>query len=540
MQSGNQFTHPEEGKAKVTSVGRSPSLGKTFSVVALLSIVSKVAGLIRDIVVAQAYGTSFLADSYNYAYLFTGNILVLFGGLGGPFHSATVTTLSPKKDSAQAGTLMTQILFLTAIMLSFVTVMVFLLAPYIVQIVAGGYNCDAASHARFFQQTIWQLRVMSPLVLISGLIGISYGILNVYHKIFWPSLSPAIASVAIIIALLLFPNKESALPLAIGTLIGAFGQLFAQLPDMFRCGLKYRFSLEPVEGLSNFTKVLWPVFIGTSIGQLIIYVDSFFCSRIGEGAWTAISNANRLVQLPLGVLITAMLVPMLPRFTEQASAQKIDELKVELRRALSFLLFLAVPLSTVLLVLAGPIIRLLFQRGAFSANSTHLVTAALLLLIPSIIFYIGRDLITRVFYAFQDSRTPFYVAMLAIVVKIFFDWLFVVVYPLGVGGISLATSLITIFNLCCLSFLLKQKIGPLGLTKLLKPLFTMAIAAALSGLIIAFIFAKLQDCCASMSLPILTLKIGVATVFGATIYFVTCSLLGLEEPKMLTKRLLKR
>ncbi len=524
----------------MASSGRKPSLGKTFSVVALLSVVSKVAGLIRDVVVARAYGTSFLADSYNYAYLFTGNVLILFGGLGGPFHSATVTTLSGKKESEQAGPLMTQILFYTAVILSLVAVLIFALAPYIVHIVAGGYHCDAGDRARFFEQTIWQLKVMSPLIMISGLIGISYGILNVYDKVFWPSISPAIASAAIIVALLLFPNKESALPLAIGTLIGAFGQLFAQIPDMFRCGLRYKFSLARIEGLTDFIKVLWPVFIGTSIGQLIIYVDSFFCSRIGEGAWTAIANANRLVQLPLGVLITAMLVPMLPRFTEQAGAEKIDELKAEFRRALSFLLFLAMPLSTILLVLAGPIIRLLFQRGAFNANSTNLVTAALLLLIPSIIFYIGRDLITRVFYAFQDSRTPFYVAMLAIIVKIFFDWLFVIVYPLGVGGISLATSLITVFNLSCLSFLLKLKIGPLGLTKLLKPLLTMAIAALISGSIIAFVYQQLQLYNTSMALPMLSLKICIATAFGAAVYFLTCSGMGLEEPKMLTKRLLKR
>src|SRR5271154_1826587 len=110
---------------------RQHSLSKTFSLVALLSILSKVIGLIRDVVVARAYGTSFLADSYNYAYLFTGNILILFGGLGGPFHSATVTTLEPKKDNGQAGTLMTQILLFTAIILSFVTLIIYMIAPYI-------------------------------------------------------------------------------------------------------------------------------------------------------------------------------------------------------------------------------------------------------------------------------------------------------------------------------------------------------------------------------------------------------------------------
>src|SRR5271163_3650575 len=97
--------------------GKRPSMGRTFGVVALLSVISKIVGLARDIVVASAYGTSVLADAYNYAYLFTGNVLILFGGLGGPFHSATVTTLTPRKHAKNAGMLLSQIILCTAVLL---------------------------------------------------------------------------------------------------------------------------------------------------------------------------------------------------------------------------------------------------------------------------------------------------------------------------------------------------------------------------------------------------------------------------------------
>ena len=453
------------------------SLSRTFSLVALLSILSKVIGLIRDVVVAAAYGTSVLADAYNYAYLFTGNILILFGGLGGPFHSATVATLTPKRSSPDAGALIVQISYITAIALMVIGIIIFFFAPQIMQIVAGGYGVDEASRLQFFSETIMQLRVMSPLILLSGLIGITYGVLNVYNRIFWPSLSPAIASIAIIASILISNNHETSLPVAIGTLIGAFGQLFAQLPSMFSIGLKYRFTSNMVDGLSNYVKVLWPALISTSIGQLIIYVDSFFCANIGEGAWTAIANANRLIQLPLGVLITAMLVPILPRFTQMVANNKHEDLKFEFRRAISFLWFLALPLSAILLALPQPIIRLLFQRGAFNDQSTYLVTTALIYLVPSIIFYMARDLITRIYFAFHDSKTPFYIAIAAIFIKAFLDWLFVVVIPLGVAGISLATSLITIFNLLLLAFFLRPKLGLMGFHNLTKPVLLMIIAA---------------------------------------------------------------
>jgi putative peptidoglycan lipid II flippase len=517
-----------------------PSLGRTFSIVAVLSVISKVIGLARDVVVASAYGTSVLADAYNYAYLFTGNVLILFGGLGGPFHSATVTTLTPRKRADSAGVLMSQIILCSAFLLSIAAACVWLLAPYVVHLVAGGYDGTAQDRATFFEETTLQLRFMSPLVLLAGLVGISYGILNVYDRIFWPSLSPAIASIAIILTLLWFPNRESSLPLAIGTLIGAFGQLFAQIPQMLRCGLQFGFSEKAQDGLHDFVSVLWPAVFGTSIGQLTIYVDSFFCSGIGEGAWTAIANANRLIQLPLGVLITAMLVPVLPRFTEHAAAGKEDELKAEFRRALSFLCFLAMPLTVILLVIPGPIVRLLFQRGAFNQHSTSLVTAALLFFVPSIIFYIGRDLITRVFYSLQDSKTPYYVAMLAIVIKVVLDWLFVVVYPMGVAGISLATSVITVFNLTLLAFLLKHKIGSLGISRLIKPLLIMIIAGIASGVVIYEMHQLVLHTIAIENIFMHIMDIGIDILSGGFVYLLVCISLKLQEPRMLLDRLLKK
>src|SRR5262249_8427565 len=150
--------------------------------------------------------------------------------------------------------------------------------------------------------------------------------------------------------------------------------------------------------------MLWPAFFSTSVGTLTSYVDMAFALGLAvQGSWTAITMSNRVVQLPLGILLTAMLVPILPRFTEQVTSGKIDDLKGELRRALKVLWFLALPITAILLVLPQQIITVLFMRGHFDAASAALVTLALIYLVPSIFFYVARDLMTRVFYAFQDS-----------------------------------------------------------------------------------------------------------------------------------------
>lgn len=544
------------------------NVGKTFGIVAILTVISKIVGLVRDIVVAQAYGTGIVADAYNYAYLFTGNVLVLFGGLGGPFHSATVAILGSRKKEESAGRLMTQILLFTFLSLAVISLIAYFAAPFVVDWQAESYKIDLSRLPETLKnkdlpflrdlyktQLLQQFNIMLPLIVISGLVGISYGILNVYNKVLWPSLSPAIASIAIIIAIAFWTDPATALvtgiPLALGTLIGAIGQLLAQVPSTLKTGLKYSFSLEPQPGLKEYRSMLWPAIFSTSIGQLTVYVDAFFTNAAaGQGGWTAIINANRLVQLPLGVLLTAMLVPMLPRFTEQVSDKRFDDLKKELRRALRFLWFLALPLTAILMAIPSPIIQMLFQRGNFNSESTLLVTSALIFLTPSIFFYVARDLMTRVFYAFQDSNTPYRVAIIAILVKAGLDYVFVCQMNMGVSGISLATTLITLMNLLLLTFFLKQKLGLLGFHKLIRPVGIMSVAAIACSIACFFsydgIMKGLADNAVHLSFIsskslaeslLLLLSVSCASLIGFIVYGIVCLACRLQEPLMVAQRI---
>jgi putative peptidoglycan lipid II flippase len=468
----------------------------TFGLVALLTIVSKIVGFARDVIVLQIFGTTAVADAYNYALLFTGNILILFGGLGGPFHSATVAVLSKDRDKVEAGALITQVIAVTLVLLSIVAFILFWQAPHIVQWIGKDYPGSLAAHETFISETVQQLRWMSPLVVIAGLIGIVYGILNVYDKIFWPSLSPLIASLAIIIGVKFFvdPTSPAALPLSIATLIGAFGQLLVQMPDLFKCNLHWRLSIKPDHRLKEYLLMLGPACFSTLIGQLTTYVDSMFAGQMsGQGDWTAIVNANRLVQLPLGILATAMLVPMLPRFSQLAKDNNNQGIKLDYKKAFTFLIFLSMPIAALLISLPEPIVTVLFKRNNFNARSVNLVGEALWWLAPSIMCYLGRDLITRVFYAFKDSRTPFLVALIAITVKYWLDWFFVTRCHWSVGGISLATSCITVLNLSLLTFFLRRKIGKLHSITMLKPVATMLAGGIACGIISGSLFLAWEN-----------------------------------------------
>lgn len=534
----------ENAAEAIVEAGAKPKregLGKTFGLVALLNVISKVVGLVRDIVVLQVFGTSLVTDAYFYGYQFTGNILVLFGGLGGPFHSAGVAVLSSQTEGEEKRKLVGQLLLLTLAAGSLITIALFYAAPYLVPIVFPGTGQPLAERQKLWAAIIVQLRIMVPLILIAGLVGLGAGISNSYKEFTWPSLSPAVASIAIVVACLFF-RDDAGLCLAVGTLIGAVGQLLVQIPGALRARPKFDFSFKWKPGLKEYLFMIGPAAVGTSIGQLNVFTDSFFISSLAPGSLTALQNANRLLQLPLGVLLTAMLVPILPRFTEQVVANEIDDLKAEYRKALRILWFTVLPLVTMLLAIPNPIIKLLFERGHFDADSRALVVLGLTYLVPSAFFYVARDLLTRVFYAHKDTQTPFKVGMCSVAVKMCAD--FLLVGPLGIGGIALSTTLVTIFNMTFLSILLRKKIGPLGLTSLIRPAAIMLIGSVGCGFTAYYVQAFFEN---MIKLPSgigafasLAVSIVVAGAAGLAVFVGVCLAAKLEEPNLVLKRFMRK
>lgn len=468
-------------------------LFKIAGFVGIITIISKIFGLLRDLVIAKVYGTTITADAYNFAYLLTGNALILLGGLGGPFHSATITILTKIKDNAkESGSFLIKIFSLTFIVLTLITFAVLFYKNQIVHFIAPATGLNPAYQEKLWHLTSMQLEIMSPLIIISGLLGILCGVANVYGGYFWPSFSPVLPSIAIIIFVLYHGDPNVGIALGIGTLIGAILQLVVQLPDLIKAGLYENLKLTLVnsqKSVSNFSYFLGPALLSTTIGQLTVYIDSFFCSRLQEGSWTATVLANRLIQLPLGVLLTSFLVPFFPRFSELAHNKNINDLKQASITVIRSLWFLTLPIAVYLFLFSKPIVELVFERGAFNERSTMLTSSILIALLLSMIAYVARDTLTRVFYSLGDSRIPLLIAVFSIVLKIILNNAFVDKYQ--APGIAFSTSLVTLFNFILLGLLLRKKIGCLGWFKHIRSLLKMAVvtfAMYLFGLIFLELF----------------------------------------------------
>ncbi len=515
------------------------NLLKVSIMIALVTILSKFAGFFRDVMIAKSYGATLVSDAYFYASQFPALAIILLGGLGGPFHTATVAVFSklipdinekPPKDVMKTFNSFVTITGLVFALLAFVF---WLFAPQIINLIAANGSEElrtlAASH----------LRIMSPIIFIGGIIGIFYGISNVYKEFFFTSLSPAILSLVVIVSLLVFPVDASGYVLVLATLAGSIGQFVFQLPVFIKSGCKYIPSFDfNSENIKKIGEILFPAILGTTIGQINIYIDMFFTSSLQEGAWTAIAYANRVFQFPAGILITAMLVPLFPMFSKFVGDKDFNSLKKYFHDGLNSLFFLAFFLTMFILLFSQDIVAFLFQRGNFDINATLMVSEALFFITLSLIPYMARDTVTRVFYAFDDSKTPFIVAICSVAIKIIMNAIFV--KTLGIGGIMLSTTLVTIFNASMLGLLIFRKKVSLDYKGFAKPLIKMLCATILSaGLCIGInqIFITIHP---ETSWIFLLVKLSILFITGGLSYFIFTLLLKLSVARQLAQKLLAR
>ena len=468
------MTDNANNTAQQPNTSKTQSLLKAAWIIAFVTIVSKLIGFLRDIVIANFYGAGMVSDAYFYAYQIPAISIILLGGIGGPFHSAVVSVFSKMipnlEEKAPDNVNKLFNTFLTSSFLVFLLlgVLVFAFSDVIMQIIISNGSPDLIRLASL------HLKIMAPVLTVGGVVGIYYGILIVYKEFLIPNISPILMSVAIIAIISLVHNDNSGIVLAAATTVGALCQFVYQLPKLKQLGFKFKPNLEVMNNpqFKNILELLFPAILSSTVGQVYIYVDMFFASQLQEGAWSAIGYANRLFQFPVGVLVTAFLVPLFPIFSKLVGEKDYDNIRYYFNKGVGLLNFVAFPILVLILLLSTNAIQLIFQRGAFNEVATMMVSEALCYLSISIIFYVFRDSITRVFYAFNDSRTPFLVALSSIVIKFILNFLFV--KQLGIGGITLSTSFVTLINGFWLGLLIKKKMS-MDYGVYFKNLFKMAV-----------------------------------------------------------------
>ncbi|MDD3012833.1 MAG: murein biosynthesis integral membrane protein MurJ [Candidatus Gastranaerophilales bacterium] len=510
------------------------SLFKIAGLIAFITIISKLVGFGRDVVIAHAYGATVVSDAYFYAYQIPSFALILLGGLGGPFHTATIAVFSKiipdlnTKPPEEAQKLLNRFISITGVFFLILSILIFLFSDEIIKIIAANATPELQNLASA------QLKIMSPMMFIGSIVGILYGISNVYNEFLYTSLSPTIASIAVIIGVLIFRNDKLGMVLAWGTLIGAVGQLILQLPVFFKSGFKFKIDFGFIdEKLVKIKEILFPAMLGTTIGQINIYVDMFFASQLIAGAWSAVGYANRIFQFPVGIIITAMLVPLFPMFSTFVGKKDWDSLRYYFHKGLSSLWFMSFPILAFIIIFAQDTIQLVLERGKFDHADTIMVSWALIYLTLSIVPYVARDTLTRIFYAFDDSKTPFYVATFSIIIKVIMNFLFV--KQLGIGAITLSTTAITLVNAVLLAIFIRKKIN-LEFKNLLSPTFKIIMATlAMSAIAVSLKFYL--DSILSNSTIFLATKLLIQLIVCTITYFSLAIIFRIHAARQIFSRI---
>ena len=465
----------------ISNDGKTTSVLKAAWIIAVVTIFSKLIGFIRDVVVANYYGATTVSDAYFYAYQIPSLAIILLGGVGGPFHSATVAVFSKLIPDLKAKP--TEFVnklyntFLTASVLFFTAlgVIFFVFSDKIMQLIISDSNPElltlAAQH----------LQIMTPVFIVGGIVGIYYGLLITYKEFMLPNFSPIVMSLVIILMVMFTKHDTHGYVLALATTIGAICQFLLQFPKIRQLGFRFKpnFNFTHNPEFKNICELLFPAILCSTVGQVHIYVDMFFASALKEGAWTAIGYANRIFQFPVGILVTAFLVPLFPIFSRLVADNDMEGIRRYFNKGVGVLFFGAIPIIIGILVVGLDGVGLIFERGAFDAKATFMVTEALWFLSVSILPYVFRDSITRVYYSFNDSKTPFVVAFSSIILKYLLNILFITVLGMGIGGITLSTSLVTLFNAVVLGILIQKKLD-MNYGELFKNLAKMLLAGLIS------------------------------------------------------------
>ncbi len=452
---------------------------KAAGIVGAATLLSRIFGFVRDLVMAWFFGAGLVADAFFVAFRIPNLLRRLFaeGSLTISFIPVFGECLH-KQGREEAFRLARSAWWLLTIILLVVTVLGILVAPVIVRIVAPGFLDSSAK----FDLTVLLTRIMFPYIFFIGIVALSMGILNALGHFAAPALAPVLLNIAMIGSMLLISPHlaKPSVGLAMGVIIGGALQLSLQIPVLIRKGFS-PFVLGPLyhSGIRRIGLLMTPAVFGAAVYQINILIGTLLASLLPEGSVSYLYYADRLVQFPLGVFAIALATAVLPSLSRQAAAKDMEGLRESFSHALRLVFFITIPAMTGLIVLREPIVGLLFQRGAFDPATTRLTAEALLYYALGLWAFSGVRIVVSAFYALQDTKTPVVVAVISLVVNIVLSIL--LMGPMRHGGLALATSLASGVNLILLTMALKKRLGRIGARDMVRSVFRSVACSAVMG-----------------------------------------------------------
>lgn len=455
------------------------SLTKAAGQISIATTGSRVLGFIRDILLARIFGATGSTDAFFIAYRIPNLFRELFaeGSMSAAFIPVFTETLT-KEGQDSARKLVAEVLAFLICVVSTVCFLGMLLAPYVVSIIAPGYikNPDQ------FALTVKLTRIMFPFLFFISVAALAKGVLNSLKSFFMPALAPIFLNLAMITSALFFASKFDTPLIAIGLAVSIGGaiQVAVQVPDL----RKRSFLVLPAfsfahPALKKISRLLLPSIVGMGVAQINIFISTIFVSFLAGGAATYLYYAMRFVHLPIGIFGVAMATAVLPSLSEHAAKGNKAALRETFSFSLRLLFCITLPAMAGLMILAEPIIQVMFQRGAFTAASASETAYALIFYSSGLWAFVGTRIVASTFYSLQDTKTPVKIAALSVLTNIVFS--FMLMGPLRHGGLAFANAIASAVNFIVLFYLLRKKLGKVDGRQIIRSVIKTGTASIAMG-----------------------------------------------------------
>jgi len=429
---------------------------KAAWVVGLSTLLSRIFGFIRDMVIAGFFGAGLATDAFFVAFRIPNLLRRLFAEGSLTIAFIPVFTGYLKRSKKQAVEFAGIAFTLLSIILALVSVAGIVFSPWIVRIMAPGFSEVPDKYAL----TVFLTRLMFPYIFFISLVALCMGILNSFRHFAAPALAPVVLNICMITSAFLLKDyfEVPILSLAVGVMAGGVLQLAMQFPFLLRVGARLRPSLRfDHPGIKKIGILMLPAVFGAAVYQASIFINTILASLLPGGSVSYLYYADRVVQLPLGVFAMAVGTASLPSFSEQMAEGNYDELKDTISFSLRVILFVTIPAMVALIALRVPIISVLFQRGQFDVASTVFTASALLYYAVGLWAFSCIRVVVSAYYAMQDTRTPVKIAVAALFVNVIMS--IVLMFPMKHNGLALATSIASAVNIVALAMILRKRVG---------------------------------------------------------------------------------
>jgi putative peptidoglycan lipid II flippase len=515
---------------------------KAAGVIGLAIMGSRVLGLARELICAALFGGA-LMDSFTVAFRIPNLLRDLFaeGALSTAFVTTFSKTIAREGDEA-AWRLADKVATLTVLVLGALCLLGIVFSHQLIAVLAPGFAPVKA--ARTAQLT----QIMFPFILLVSLAALVMGVLNAKSIFGRPALASSFFNIGSIVGgvslgYLYDPafGPRALIGLAIGTLIGGALQLTVQLPPLKRLGYRFRPDFRWRDpGVIAILALMGPAVIAASTTQINVLINSMFASTLGDGAIFWLASAFRLMQLPLGLFGVALGTVTLPLLSRLVVAGEMGAFRGELARALRLMFLLTIPSTIGLMMLAEPIISVIYQHGRFDAYEAAQAGGALRYYAVGLACYAALKVLVNAFYALDRRKTPMIVSFIAIGLNLLFNWIFTFHLGWGHRGLALSTGCVAICNFLFLYALMQRHLGGLESRRLLVTLVKIGLAGIALAAVCAVSNHWLLADWATQALWRKTLLLIATVVVAGGVFALCAAALKVEELAALARLIARR